>query len=29
VATLLQDPDQMAADETAGASNNHEIIFGH
>jgi hypothetical protein len=29
MATLLQDADEMAADEAAGASNNYEIIFGH
>ena len=29
VAALLQDADEMAADEAAGASNDYEIIFGH
>jgi hypothetical protein len=29
MATLLQDADQIAADEAAGTSNNYEIIFGH
>jgi hypothetical protein len=29
VATLLQDVDEMAADEASGASNDYKIIFGH
>ena len=29
VATLLQNADQMAADEAAGAGDNHKIILGH
>ena len=29
VAALLQDADQMAADEATGAGDDHEIILGH
>jgi hypothetical protein len=29
VAMLLQDADQMAADETTGTSNDYEIILRH
>ena len=29
VATLLQHANQMAADETTGAGDDHEIIWGH
>ena len=29
VATLLQDTNQMAADEATGAGDDHEIICGH
>ena len=29
MASLLQDTDQMAADETTGTGDDHEIILGH